>query len=1037
MAAKMTAEVIPAVRAAVQRIKAGDMCVKDHMEIYPCDNPAQPGGMAGAPTPKTYRAALVIGLLGDRSFLDSAARGMQWVNERLPNVETRIIENADIGEQQLAARAMAEEGYDLVITIGFASVDWTTEIANEYPDTHFAVVQGIGLDVPNGTGLLFHDHEGCFTVGMAAAMLNKTGKVGFIGGMDVPTLRRFEEGFIQGVKYANPDVDVVTGWVGGWGDPTKGKELALTQFQEGVDIIFVAAGKSGEGVLAAAGEQDKFAIGVDSDQCYIEPGNVICSMLKRVDQSVYDAVESLTKGTLEAGDRYYELSNAGTGMCYLYDVDTYFVDNGPPDMVAKFQNEVIPAVKVAAQKIAAGEMCVMDHMELKPCDNPALPGGLSGQPKVFKVALVTPLLGDRGYLDSIALGMQWVEERLSNVDTKIIENADLGEQQLAARAMAEEGYDLIFTVGFDSADWTTEVASEYPDTHFVLVDAVLDVPNGTGLTWKEHDGSFGVGILAAMLTKTGKVGFISGMDVPALRRWELGYIEGVKYANPSVEVVSGWVGAWNDPNKGKELALTQYAEGVDIIFAPAGKSSEGVFQAAVEADLFAVGAGLDHCETWPGHVIASMLKRAESAVFQATKDFTEGKLEAGLRAHGVGENAVGICYLYDIDTAFLDHGPADMVDTFTNKVLPAVRTANEQIKSGAMCVSDYMEVYPCDNPPQPGAMPGAPTVSDKTYRVALVCGLLGDQTFVDNIALGVRTAQEQLPNVETKIIENADIGEQQLAARAMAEEGYDMVITVGFGSVDWTTEIANEYPDTHFTLIDALLDVRNGTGVIFKSHEQCFTVGMVAALMTESDKIGFIGGMDNPNLRNFQEGYWQGAYYVNPDIEIFNGWVGSWSDANKAKELALTQFQDGADIIFAAAGGAGHGVHEAAADQGLFSIGVGMDQCGVQPGSVMCSALKNVNVGTFDAIKLMSEGKLTGGNLAYGMDEDAVGLCWLYDTDTIFVDNGPEYMVKKVPDVLAKVQEAVAKYKAGEFCIHDYTEVWPCDNPVQPGAMSQ
>ena len=343
----------------------------------PTPRPAQ--ATAAPTTPpepgKTYKIALVIGLLGDRSFLDSAARGIGWANERLDNVETKIIENADVGEQQLAARAMAEAGYDFIITVGFGSADWTSEIANEYPDTHFALVDAT-LDVPNGTGLVFKEHDGSFTVGMAAAMLTKTGKVGYVGGMDVPLLRRFQEGYIQGVKYVNPNIEVVSGWVGAWGDPTKGKELALTQYEEGADIIYAAAGKSGEGVLAASAEKGLYSIGVDSDQCYIAPGNVICSMMKMVDVSVFDAIKSLTEGTLEAGNRVYGLENDAIGMCHLYGIDTEFVDNGPADMVATLQDEVIPAVQAAVAKIKAGEMCVKDHMEVYPCDNPAPEGGM-------------------------------------------------------------------------------------------------------------------------------------------------------------------------------------------------------------------------------------------------------------------------------------------------------------------------------------------------------------------------------------------------------------------------------------------------------------------------------------------------------------------------------------------------------------------------------------------------------------------------------------------------------------------------------------
>lgn len=341
----------------------------------PAEAPKTDAGKAAAPAGKTYKVALVIGQLGDRSFLDSAARGIDRVKKELKNVETKIIENADVGEQQLAARAMAEAGNDLVITVGFGSADWTTEIAKAYPKTKFAIVDSTLKDVPNGTGLIFKENEGSFTVGMIAALLTKTGKVGYVGGMDVPLLRRFEQGYIDGVKYANPDVKIVSGWVGAFNDPTKGKELALTQYQEGVDIIFAAAGKSGEGVIAASKEKNLFSIGVDSDQDYIAPGNVITSMMKNVDTAVFEAVKSLTEGKLEGATRTYGLKENAVGATWLYDLNTHFKDSGPKDMVAKMP-EIKTQVQKAVDKIKAGDMCVADFMKVYDCAKPAEPGGM-------------------------------------------------------------------------------------------------------------------------------------------------------------------------------------------------------------------------------------------------------------------------------------------------------------------------------------------------------------------------------------------------------------------------------------------------------------------------------------------------------------------------------------------------------------------------------------------------------------------------------------------------------------------------------------
>ncbi len=364
----------PAAPAATEAPAAPAATQPANQNVMPTAAPDQPTE-APADTGKQYKVALVISLLGDKSFNDSAARGIEFVNQQYTDVETKIIENQDVGEQQLAARAMAEQGFDLVITVGFGSADWTNEIAKEYPDTKFAIVDAV-LDAPNGTGLTFREDEGSFTVGMVAAMLTKTKKVGYVGGMDVPLLRRFELGYIQGVKYVDPTIEVVSGWVGAFDDPNKGKELALTQYAEGVDIIYAAAGKSGEGVLQASKEQGKFSIGVDSDQDYMQPGSVITSMLKRVDLAVLEAVKELRAGELAGGTKVFGLKEGMVGSTFLYADDTVFLQEGPDDMVALIKSDVIPAIKAASEKIKSGEMCVTDFTELFPCENPAPEGGM-------------------------------------------------------------------------------------------------------------------------------------------------------------------------------------------------------------------------------------------------------------------------------------------------------------------------------------------------------------------------------------------------------------------------------------------------------------------------------------------------------------------------------------------------------------------------------------------------------------------------------------------------------------------------------------
>ncbi len=334
------------------------------------------GAAGGSAAPRKYKVGLLTQLLGDRSYWDSAARGIKWANEQLPNIQGRVFEHKDAGEMELTAQALADQGYDMIIVMGYGVEDWATKIAKQYPDTHFFGAAVKLPELPNTSSGDFKEHEGSFTVGMIAAMMTKTGKVGYIGGSDGPLLNRFRHGFVQGVQYANPKVEVVTGWVGVFNDPTKGKELALTQYQEGADIIYAAAGKSGEGVLAAAAEKGKYAIGVDSDQCWIRPGSVITSMLKRVDQVVFNKCKQLSEGKLKAGFEYYGLAEGLVGACLLYDEDTEFYTKGPKDMVAKLQKEVIPQVQKAVAKIKAGEFGVEDYMKVFPVTKTPPVGGM-------------------------------------------------------------------------------------------------------------------------------------------------------------------------------------------------------------------------------------------------------------------------------------------------------------------------------------------------------------------------------------------------------------------------------------------------------------------------------------------------------------------------------------------------------------------------------------------------------------------------------------------------------------------------------------
>ena len=266
-----------------------------------------------------------IGGRGDQSFNDAAAAGLDKAAEEF-GIETQEAE-ASNGEPDSAKeerlRALAAAGFDPVIAVGFAYSAPLAKVAAELPDTQFAIVDDAAAVGDNIANLLFAEEEGSFLVGAAAALKSETGKIGFIGGVEVPLIKKFEAGYIAGAQEVNPDIEVESKYLtqppdfSGFGDPAKGKTAAAGMFDNGADIVYHAAGGSGGGVFEAADAAGGFAIGVDSDQYNTAPEDVrdviLTSMLKKVDVAVYDFIKSVTDDSFAPGPITYDLEKDGVG----------------------------------------------------------------------------------------------------------------------------------------------------------------------------------------------------------------------------------------------------------------------------------------------------------------------------------------------------------------------------------------------------------------------------------------------------------------------------------------------------------------------------------------------------------------------------------------------------------------------------------------------------------------------------------------------------------------------------------------------------
>lgn len=262
--------------------------------------------------------------------------------------------------------------------------------------------------------------------------------------------------------------------------------------------------------------------------------------------------------------------------------------------------------------------------------------------KEFKIGMVTDVggLGDQSFNDAAYRGLLRLEEEFG-VKINVVESAMMTDYVVNLSSLAEQGYDMVWAIGFLMQDALAEVAELYPETKFGMIDSVVGFDNVSSVTFKEEEGSFLVGVLAGLKSQTGKVGFIGGMEVSLIQKFEVGFVAGVKAVNPQAEVIVGYTGAFDDPNKGKELALTQFSQGADIVYHASGACGIGVIKAAEEKGLYAIGVDSPQAHLAPEHVLTSMLKRVDNGVYSVSKDLVRGQWEAGHVVLGLSENGVG------------------------------------------------------------------------------------------------------------------------------------------------------------------------------------------------------------------------------------------------------------------------------------------------------------------------------------------------------------------------------------------------------------
>jgi basic membrane protein A len=282
-----------------------------------------------------FAPAIVYDMGGkfDRSFNQSASDGVaRFKKETGLDVHEFEITNAAQRDQAMAQ--FARRGSNIIVAIGFTQASAVEKAAKQFPNVKFTIIDAV-VDLPNVQSVNFREQESSFLCGMAAAMASKSGKIGFVGGMDIPLIRKFALGYVEGAHYVNPQAEVFQNMTGttpaAWSDPTKGAELAKSQFGRGADVIFHAAGATGIGVMQAAADAGKLSIGCDSNQDYLHPGSVLTSAVKRVDVAVYNAMMAAKNGTWKGGQIVLGLAEQGVD----YSIDEHNRKLITPEMEKK------------------------------------------------------------------------------------------------------------------------------------------------------------------------------------------------------------------------------------------------------------------------------------------------------------------------------------------------------------------------------------------------------------------------------------------------------------------------------------------------------------------------------------------------------------------------------------------------------------------------------------------------------------------------------------------------------------------------------
>lgn len=619
---------------------------------------AAPAAEPGVPT--SICLVTDVGRVNDGTFNQFAYDGMTRAVAEF-GLESTFIETQAQTDYDANIGTCVSEGFDIIVTVGFLIGDATLAAAQANPDVYFIGVDQFFTGHPsNLVGIQYREDQGGFLAGALAAMLTESGTVAGVYGIDIPPVVKFRNGFENGARYVDPGVNLLGVYIDDFVAPDRGASAAEQFMGEGADVIFGAGGPTGSGGIKRAAEEGVWVIGVDQDEYFTTFGSgetpgaefLTSSAVKRVDLGVYDMVTALVAdmGAWQGGGLYL-LEAANGGITYA------------PSHEAAVPRWVQLSLESIRQGLADGSIDTgVDPISGELLTTITTAGAPPPSvPADFSVCLVT----DVGRVNDGTFN-QFAYEGMINAST------DLGFQTTFIETQAQtdystnintcvgEGFDVVVTVGFLIGDATLAAAQANPDVFFIGVDQFFTghPENLVGIQYREDQGGFLAGALAAMMTESGTVAGVYGIDIPPVVKFRNGFEQGAKFINPDVGLLGVYIDDFVAPDRGASAAEQFMGEGADVIFGAGGPTGSGGIKRAAEEGVWVIGVDQDEYFTTfgagatPGSqfLISSAVKRVDLGVYDQIVGFLTGS-DAGGGLYILDATNGGITYAPSHDAA--------------------------------------------------------------------------------------------------------------------------------------------------------------------------------------------------------------------------------------------------------------------------------------------------------------------------------------------------------------------------------------------------